>query len=50
MFQIQKKIFWLNFFIVVIIAFNLRAPITSMGPMIDVIADFYTLNSTLAGL
>ncbi|WP_270983252.1 MFS transporter [Campylobacter helveticus] len=49
MFQIQKKIFWLNFFIVVIIAFNLRAPITSMGPMIDVIADFYTLNSTLAG-
>ncbi|EAI6101512.1 MFS transporter [Campylobacter jejuni] len=46
----QKKIFWLNFFIVVIVAFNLRAPITAIGPMIDVIKDAYDLNSTFAGV
>lgn len=48
--SIQKKIFWLNFFIVVIVAFNLRAPITAIGPMIDVIKDAYGLNSTFAGV
>lgn len=48
--SIQKKIFWLNFFIVVIVAFNLRAPITAIGPMIDVIKDAYDLNSTFAGV
>ncbi|EAK5229917.1 CynX/NimT family MFS transporter [Campylobacter jejuni] len=47
---VQKKIFWLNFFIVVIVAFNLRAPITAIGPMIDVIKDAYGLNSTFAGV
>ncbi|EHE0559170.1 MFS transporter [Campylobacter upsaliensis] len=46
----QKKIFWLNLFIVIIIAFNLRSPITSIGPVIDIIANFYTLNSTFAGI
>ncbi|EAH6126538.1 MFS transporter [Campylobacter sp. US18a] len=46
----KKKIFWLNFFIVVIVAFNLRAPITAIGPMIDVIKDAYGLNSTFAGV
>lgn len=48
--SIQKKIFWLNFFIVVIVAFNLRAPITAIGPIIDVIKDAYGLNSTFAGV
>lgn len=48
--SIQKKIFWLNFFIVVIVVFNLRAPITAIGPMIDVIKDAYDLNSTFAGV
>ncbi|AXP08464.1 CynX/NimT family MFS transporter [Campylobacter hepaticus] len=47
---IYKKIFWLNFFIVIIIAFNLRAPITTIGPIIDSIKDAYGLNSTLAGI
>lgn len=48
--SIQKKIFWLNFFIVVIVAFNLRAPITAIGPIIDVVKDAYGLNSTFAGV
>ncbi|MCW1674259.1 hypothetical protein OLS36_01115 [Campylobacter jejuni] len=33
-----------------IVAFNLRAPITAIGPMIDVIKDVYGLNSTFAGV
>lgn len=45
-----SKIFWLNFSIVIIIAFNLRAPITAIGPIIDVIRFEYGLNSTLAGV
>ncbi|EAI4580025.1 MFS transporter, partial [Campylobacter coli] len=45
-----KKIFWLNVAIVIIVAFNLRAPITAIGPMIDIIQDEYNLNSTLAGV
>lgn len=45
-----KKIFWLNFFIVIAIAFNLRAPITSIGPVVDTIKEYYFLNSTLAGM
>ncbi|MBC5857118.1 CynX/NimT family MFS transporter [Campylobacter jejuni] len=48
--SVQKKIFWLNFFIVVIVTFNLRAPITAIGPMIDVVKDAYGLNSTFAGV
>lgn len=45
-----KKIFWLNVAIVIIVAFNLRASITAIGPMIDIIQDEYNLNSTLAGV
>ncbi|TKX31698.1 MFS transporter [Campylobacter estrildidarum] len=45
-----KKIFWLNVFIVIIIAFNLRAPITAIGPMVDTIKNEYGLNSTLVGI
>lgn len=47
---IQKKIFWINFFIVIIIAFNLRAPITAMGAIMDNLGQYYQLNSTLTGL
>ncbi|MBK1992246.1 CynX/NimT family MFS transporter [Campylobacter sp. 2018MI35] len=50
MYSIYKKIFWLNFFIVITIAFNLRVPITSIGPVIDTIKEYYLLNSTLAGM
>ncbi|TKX33138.1 MFS transporter [Campylobacter aviculae] len=45
-----KKIFWLNVFIVIIIAFNLRAPITTIGPMVDAIKNEYGLNSTFIGI
>ncbi|MCX2683163.1 MFS transporter [Campylobacter sp. MIT 21-1685] len=47
---IQKKIFWINFFIVFFLALNLRAPITAIGPMIENIQNAYNLNSTFAGL
>ncbi|EBI2270968.1 CynX/NimT family MFS transporter [Campylobacter jejuni] len=45
-----KKIFWINVIIVIIVAFNLRAPITVVGPIIDIIKDKYYLNSTVAGI
>lgn len=45
-----KKIFWINVIIVIIVAFNLRAPITAVGPIIDIIKDKYYLNSTVAGI
>ncbi|ELE2011499.1 CynX/NimT family MFS transporter [Campylobacter jejuni] len=45
-----KKIFWINVINVIIVAFNLRAPITAVGPIIDIIKDKYYLNSTVAGI
>lgn len=45
-----KKVFWINVAIVIIVAFNLRAPITAVGPIIDNIKNAYYLNSTLAGV
>lgn len=45
-----KKIFWINVAIVIIVAFNLRAPITAVGPNIDIIKNEYFLNSTFAGV
>ncbi|EOW1452562.1 MFS transporter [Campylobacter jejuni] len=45
-----KKIFWINVTIVIIVAFNLRAPITAVRPIIDIIKDKYYLNSTVAGI
>ncbi|EPB7470321.1 MFS transporter [Campylobacter jejuni] len=45
-----KKIFWINVIIVIIVTFNLRAPITAVGPIIDIIKDKYYLNSTVAGI
>lgn len=45
-----KKIFWINVTIVIIVAFNLRAPITAVGLIIDIIKDKYYLNSTVAGI
>ncbi|ENT9700323.1 MFS transporter [Campylobacter jejuni] len=45
-----KKIFWINVIIVIIVAFNLRAPITAVGSIIDIIKDKYYLNSTVAGI
>ncbi|EAK7766827.1 CynX/NimT family MFS transporter [Campylobacter jejuni] len=45
-----KKIFWINVINVINVAFNLRAPITAVGPIIDIIKDKYYLNSTVAGI
>lgn len=45
-----RKIFWVNVAIVIIVAFNLRAPITAVGPIIDIIKNEYFLNSTFAGV
>ncbi|RDU71074.1 MFS transporter [Helicobacter aurati] len=46
----RKKIFWLNCFVVIAIACNLRAPLTSIGPIIEVIKEHYYLSSAMAGL
>lgn len=45
-----KKIFLINVVIVIIVAFNLRATITAVGPIIGIIKDKYYLNSTVAGI
>lgn len=46
----QKKIFWLNFVVVLFVAINLRAPITAIGPMVDFIKDFFKIDSTDVGI
>ncbi|AJC86461.1 MFS transporter [Campylobacter sp. RM16704] len=45
-----KKFFWINILVVIAFALNLRAPITSIGPMIEYIQEYYKINSTLAGM
>ncbi|EAI4440613.1 MFS transporter [Campylobacter lari] len=45
-----KKFFWINISVVITLALNLRAPITSIGPMIEHIQEYYNINSTLAGM
>lgn len=44
------KIFWLNVVFLIAITLNLRAPITSLGPIIESIKDAYNINSALGGL
>lgn len=48
--KIHKNIILINLLIVIAIAFNLRAPITSIGPIIGYIQEEYNLNSALAGV
>ncbi|MBT0741414.1 MFS transporter [Campylobacter lari] len=45
-----KKFFWINILVVITLALNLRAPITSIGPMIEYIQEHYKINSALAGM
>ncbi|HEG2606307.1 MFS transporter [Campylobacter sp. W0066.1] len=45
-----KKFFWINILVVITLALNLRAPITSIGPMIEYIQEYYNINSALAGM
>ncbi len=46
----QPKIFWLNIIFLVALTLNLRAPITSLGPIIEPIKNAYDINSALGGL
>ncbi|WP_139451551.1 MFS transporter [Campylobacter armoricus] len=45
-----KKFFWINILVVITLALNLRAPITSIGPMVEHIQEYYKINSTLVGM
>lgn len=46
----SEKIFWLNVIFLVALTLNLRAPITSLGPIIEPIKNAYSINSALGGL
>ena len=48
--NLAQKIFWLNCLVLVAITINLRAPIVSLGPIIEEIKSIYGINSTLGGL
>lgn len=45
-----KKFFWINILVIITLALNLRAPITSIGPMVEYIQEYYKINSALAGM
>ncbi|HEC1727237.1 TPA: MFS transporter [Campylobacter lari] len=45
-----KKFFWINILVVITLALNLRAPIISIGPMVEYIQEYYKINSALAGM
>ncbi|WP_034574036.1 MFS transporter [Helicobacter saguini] len=44
-----KKIFYLNLFTMIFIALNLRAPITSIAPIVENVRDFFSLSSAQVG-
>ncbi len=46
---LRKKIFWLNFLAMAFIAINLRAPITSIGPIVEYIQSHFGLNAAFVG-
>lgn len=46
----RRKIFFINLLPIVLIALNLRAPITSIAPVVDSVREYYALNAALAGL
>lgn len=48
--NLTKKIFWLNCLALIAITINLRAPIVSIGPIIEDIKSIYGINSALGGL
>lgn len=45
----RKKVFWLNIITMTLIALNLRAPITSIGPLTEYIQQHFVLSSALVG-
>lgn len=46
----RRKIFFINLLPIVLIALNLRAPITSVAPVVDSVREYYALNAALVGL
>lgn len=46
----RKKIYFINLLPIILISINLRAPITSAGPIANVIQDYYNLSSAQVGL
>ncbi len=45
-----KRIYYLNLLIIIIIAFNLRAPITALGPMAEMIKRYFDISYTSIGI
>ncbi|WP_243541855.1 hypothetical protein [Helicobacter cinaedi] len=48
--NMRQKIFFINLLPIILISLNLRAPITAISPVVDIIKDYYHLNAALTGL
>lgn len=46
----RKKIYFINFLPIILISINLRAPITSVGPIANLLQEYYGLSAAQAGL
>lgn len=46
----RKKIYFINLLPIILISINLRAPITSAGPIANLLQDYYGLSSAQVGL
>ena len=47
---VQRAAPWVLFLGVIFIAVNMRAPLTSVGPLIEMIRDHLQLSNTMAGM
>ena len=48
--MLRKKIYFINFLPIILISINLRAPITSVGPVANLLQEYYDLSAAQAGL
>lgn len=46
----RRKIFFINLLPIILITLNLRAPITSVAPVVDSVREYYALNAAFVGL
>lgn len=46
----KNKIYWINLITIILISLNLRVPITSIGPIADLLQTHYQLNATQISL
>ncbi len=46
----RKKIYFINLLPIILISLNLRAPITSVGPIANLLQEYYGLNAAQVGL